>query len=162
VFAHSGKHGETLVGNNVFATMFPSETFDVSLCFSPGMFPAWSGRGGGGGGVLCQLWCRVVSVINLLHYCKVLLDYSFWIVIVVHSSLIIMLLLKLLYLILSLIIFCSIMKNSTPLHPLWPGLGVCAPPVFFETPCIYQYCFTKIPCRQCSVILCTFILHGVF
>jgi hypothetical protein len=24
VFAHSGKHGETLVGNNVAATMFPS------------------------------------------------------------------------------------------------------------------------------------------
>jgi hypothetical protein len=24
VFAHSGKHGETLVGNNVSATMFPS------------------------------------------------------------------------------------------------------------------------------------------
>jgi hypothetical protein len=24
VFAHSGKHGETLAGNNVFATMFPS------------------------------------------------------------------------------------------------------------------------------------------
>jgi hypothetical protein len=41
--------------------------------------------------------------INLLHYCKVLRDYCiFWIVIVVHSSLIIMLLLKLLYLILSL------------------------------------------------------------
>jgi hypothetical protein len=36
---------------------------------------------------------------------------------------IIMLLLKLLYLILSLILFCFIMKNSTPLHPLWPGLG---------------------------------------
>jgi hypothetical protein len=52
--------------------------------------------------------------INLLHYCKVLLDYSIWIVIVVHSSLI-MLLIKLLYLILSLIIFCFIMKNSTPL-----------------------------------------------
>jgi hypothetical protein len=52
--------------------------------------------------------------INLLHYCKVLLDYCIWIVIVVHSSLIIMLLLKLLYLILPLIIFCFIMKNSTP------------------------------------------------
>jgi hypothetical protein len=39
-----------------------------------------------------------------------------------------MLLLKLLYLILSLIIFFFIMKNSTaPLHPLWPGLG-CTPP----------------------------------
>ena len=24
VFAHSGKHGETLAGNNVSATMFPS------------------------------------------------------------------------------------------------------------------------------------------
>jgi hypothetical protein len=51
--------------------------------------------------------------INLLHYCKVLLEYSIWIVIVVHSSLIIMLLLKLLNLILSLIIFGFIMKNST-------------------------------------------------
>ena len=40
--------------------------------------------------------------------------------------LIIMLLLKLLYLILSLIIFCFIMKNTTPtpLHPLLPGLWV--------------------------------------
>ena len=48
MFAHSGKHGETLVGNNVFATMFPSETFDVSLCFSL-MFPivfAHSGKHG--------------------------------------------------------------------------------------------------------------------
>jgi hypothetical protein len=61
--------------------------------------------------------------IYLLHYCKVLLDYSFWIVIVVHSSLIIMLLLKLLNLIWSLIIFCFIMKNSTPPAPPWPGLG---------------------------------------
>jgi hypothetical protein len=100
------------------------------------MDPAWSGRGGG----LCQLWCRVVPVmcaaggalpalvpscaghvcrplINLLHYCKVLLDYCIWIVIVVHSSLIIMLLLKLLYLILPLIIFCFIMKNSTTPAP---------------------------------------------
>ena len=35
-----------------------------------------------------------------------------------------MLLLKLLYLIWSLIIFCFIMKNSTPpLHPLWQALG---------------------------------------
>jgi hypothetical protein len=41
--------------------------------------------------------------INLLDYCKLLLDYCIWIVIVVHTSLIIMLLLKLLYLILSLI-----------------------------------------------------------
>jgi hypothetical protein len=93
----------------------------VSIWFNPGMDPAWSGRGGRGGGVLCQLWCWVVSVmcarppINLLHYCKVLLDYCIWIV--VHSSLIIMLLLKLLYLILSLIIFCFIMKNSTPPAP---------------------------------------------
>ena len=46
-----------------------------------------------GGGGFCQLRCRVVSVghvcrppINLLHYCKVLLDYCIWIVIVVHSS----------------------------------------------------------------------------
>ena len=39
-----------------------------------------------------------------------------------------MLLLKLLYLTLSLIIFCFIMKNITPLHPLWPGLGGAHPP----------------------------------
>ena len=66
---------------------------------------------------------------NLLHYCKVLLDYCICIVIVVHSSLMIMLLLQLLYLILPLIMFCFIMKNSTPpLHPLWPGLGRCTPP----------------------------------
>jgi hypothetical protein len=32
VFAHSGKHGETLAGNNVSATMFPSlpRALDVS------------------------------------------------------------------------------------------------------------------------------------
>jgi hypothetical protein len=66
--------------------------------------------------------------INLLHNCKVLLDYCIWIVIVVHSSLIIMLLLKLLYLILSLIIFCFIMKNSTPpAPPLARARGVCTP-----------------------------------
>jgi hypothetical protein len=67
--------------------------------------------------------------INLLHYCKVLLDYSIWIVIVVHSSLIIMLLLKLLNLILSLIIFCFIMKNSTPpCIPLTRARGGAHPP----------------------------------
>ena len=65
--------------------------------------------------------------INLLHYCEVWFDYSIWIVIVVHSLLIIMLLLKLLNLILSLIIFCFIMKNSTPCTP-WPGLGGVHPP----------------------------------
>jgi hypothetical protein len=60
------------------------------------------GGGGGVGGALPALVpscvghvCR--SPINLLHYCKVLLDYCIWIV--VHSLLIIMLLLKLLYLI---------------------------------------------------------------
>jgi hypothetical protein len=73
----------------------------------------------GGGGALPALVPSCVGhvccpPINLLHYCKILLDYCIWIVIVVHSSLIIMLLLKLLYLILSLIIFCFIMKNSTP------------------------------------------------
>jgi hypothetical protein len=86
------------------------------------------GGGGGGGGAMPALMPSCVGhvcrpPINLLHYCKVLLDYCIWIVIVVHSLLIIMLLLKLLYLILSLIIFCFIMKNSTPVHPLWPGLG---------------------------------------
>jgi hypothetical protein len=86
----------------------------------------------GGGGALPALVPSCVGhvcrpPINLLHYCKVLLDYSIWIVIVVHIWLIIMLLLKLLYLILSLISFCFFMKNSTPLHPLWPGLGGCTP-----------------------------------
>jgi hypothetical protein len=80
------------------------------------MDPAWSDRGWGGLQALVPSCvghvCRLP--INLLHYCKVLLDYNIWIVIVVHSSLIIILLLKLLYLILSLIIFCFIMKNSTP------------------------------------------------
>ena len=84
-----------------------------------------------GRGVLCQLWCRVVSdmrAINLLYYCKVLLDYSICIVIVVYSSLIIILL-KLLYLILSLVIFCFIMKNSTPpAIPLARARGVPSPP----------------------------------
>jgi hypothetical protein len=56
----------------------------------------------GGGGALPALVPSCVShvcrpPINLLHYCKVLFDYCIWIVIVVHSSL--MLLLKLLYLI---------------------------------------------------------------
>jgi hypothetical protein len=65
-----------------------------------------------------NLWPSCVShvcrpPIDLLHYCKVLLDYC----IVVHSSLIIVLLLKLLYLILPLIIFCFIMKNSPPPPP---------------------------------------------
>ena len=73
---------------------------------SAGIDPAWSGRGRG-----CALSALLPSCvghvrhppINLLDYCKVLLDYCIWIV--VHSSLIIMLLLKLLYLILSLIFF---------------------------------------------------------
>jgi hypothetical protein len=96
----------------------------------PGMDPAWSGKGGGSAlpalvpscvGHVCR------PPINLLHYCKVLLDYYIWIVIVVHSSLIIMLLLKLLYLILSLITFCFItLPYST--HPLWSGLGGAPPP----------------------------------
>ena len=64
----------------------------------------WWGRGGC---LLCQLWCRVncVGHVRRLDYCKILLDHCIWIVIVVHSSLIIKLLLKLLYLILSLIFF---------------------------------------------------------
>ena len=53
--------------------------------------------------------------INLLDYSKVLLDHCIWIVIVVHSSLIIMLLLKLLYLILSLIFFALSWKIAPPL-----------------------------------------------
>jgi hypothetical protein len=61
--------------------------------------------------------------INLLDYCKVLLDYCIWIVIVVHSSLIIVLLLKLLYLILSLIFFALSWEIAPPLNPLWAGLG---------------------------------------
>jgi hypothetical protein len=84
------------------------------------------GGGGGGGGALPALVPSCVGhvcrrPINLLHYCKVLLDYCIRIVIAVHSSLIIMLLLKLLYLILSLIIFCFIMKNSTPCTPSGQG-----------------------------------------
>jgi hypothetical protein len=50
-----------------------------------------------------------------LDHSKVLLDHCIWIVIVVHSSLIIMLLLKLLYLILSLIFFALSWKIATPL-----------------------------------------------
>jgi hypothetical protein len=46
-------------------------------------FQRWSQHDlvGGGRGMLCQLWCRVVPVMraarpsNLLDYCKVLLDY---------------------------------------------------------------------------------------
>jgi hypothetical protein len=80
------------------------------------MDPAWSGRGGAL--VPTAELCRsCVSPAHQLLYlnCNV-----------VPSSLIIMLLLKLLYLILSF--FCFIMKNSTPLHPLWPGLGGGTPP----------------------------------
>jgi hypothetical protein len=88
----------------------------------------------GGVGVFCQLWCRVVSVTCATrHQHTAVLDHCIWTIIAVHSSLI-MLLLKLLHLILSLIYFCFIMKNSTlPLHPLWPGLGgrIPLPP----TPC---------------------------
>jgi hypothetical protein len=62
--------------------------------------------GGGGADALPALMPSCVGhvhrlPINFLDYCKVLLDYSIWIVIVVHGSLITMLLLKLLYLILS-------------------------------------------------------------
>jgi hypothetical protein len=91
----------------------------------PGMDPKWSGRGGG---ALPALMPSCVGHVrrppmNLPDYCKVLLDYCIWIVIVVHSSLIIMLLLKLLYLILSLIFFCFIMKNSSPPAPPLAGGG---------------------------------------
>jgi hypothetical protein len=87
---------------------------------NPGIDPAWSGRG-----LLCKLWCRVVSVICATRPST----FCIWIVIVVHSSLIIMLLLKLLYLILSLLFFALLWKNH-PLHPLLSGLGGCTPPPF--------------------------------
>jgi hypothetical protein len=95
------------------------------------------GGGGGGGGALPALVPSCVGhvccpPINLPHYCKVLLDYCIWIVIVVHSSLIIMLLLKLLYPILPLIIFCFIMKNSSPLHPLCRARVVHTPLVYYK------------------------------
>jgi hypothetical protein len=99
-----------------------------------GMDPAWSGRGGGGGGGgvggggggggggdLTPSYVGHVHRPPINLQVKSLLDYCIWIVIVVHSLLIIMLSLKLLYLVLSLIFFCFIIKNSTP--PPWPGLG---------------------------------------
>ena len=109
------------------------------------MDPAWSGRGVDLVPSCVGHVCR--PPINLIHYCKVLLDYSNWIVIVVHSLLIIMLLLKLLYLILSLIIFCFIMKNSTP---PWPGLGGGTPPSSKSIPAI-NIALTKLsPGSNCS------------
>jgi hypothetical protein len=117
--------------NNIIVLPFANIVYKVQhnivLYISAGIDPAWSGGGGGGGGgALPALVTSCVGhvchpPINLLHDCKVLLDYCIWIVIVVHSSLIIMLLLKLLYLILSLIIFCFIMKNSTPCTPSGQG-----------------------------------------
>jgi hypothetical protein len=87
---------------------------------------------GGGGALPALVPSCVVNVrhllINLLDYRKVLLDYCIWIAIVVHSSLIIMLLLKLLYLIVSLILFCFIMKNSNPPEPPLARARGCAPP----------------------------------
>jgi hypothetical protein len=74
-----------------------------------GMNPAWSGRG-----ELYQLWCRVQLCRSYMRHLPI--NYCIWIVIVLHNSLIIMVLLKLLHLSLSLIFFCFIMKN-TPLAP---------------------------------------------
>jgi hypothetical protein len=86
-----------------------------------GMDPAWSGRGGAMPALVPSCVGHVCRPpIKLLHYCKVLLDY--WIVSVVHSSLIIMLLLKLLYLILSLIVFALSWKIAHPLHPRARGV----------------------------------------
>jgi hypothetical protein len=130
-----------------------------------GMDPAWSGRGGAKNFfrrsthppldnffrekifpdeyvALAFRW--LYPSINLLHYYKVSLDYSIWILIVVHSSLIIMLLLKLLNLILSLIIFCFIMKNRTPPAPPWPGLGGCAPPSKSIPDCYHDITFLHV------------------
>jgi hypothetical protein len=79
--------------------------------------------GGGGrcsassGAELCRSCVPPAHQLASLHYCKILLDYCIWIVIVVHSSLIIMLLLKLLYLILPI---------TTP--PLARARGVHTPP----------------------------------
>jgi hypothetical protein len=99
-------------------------TSQLWFCFSKKGWIQHDLVGGGGGGALPALVPSCVGhvcrpPINLLHYCKVLLDYCIWIVIVVHSSLIIMLLLKLLYLILSLIFFALSWKIAPP----WPGLG---------------------------------------
>jgi hypothetical protein len=100
-----------IVKNHVFT---PSKEFHLHVN-NAGMDPAWSGMGRG---VLCQLWCRVVSVMCAVRPST----YCIWIV--VHSSLIIVLLLKLLYLILSLLFFAL----SWKITPLWPGLGGCTPP----------------------------------
>jgi hypothetical protein len=80
-----------------------------------GIDPAWSVRG-----LLCQLWCRVVSVMCAARPST----YCIWIV---HSLLIIMLLLKLLYLILSLLFFALSWKKH-PLHPSCQGLEGAPPP----------------------------------
>jgi hypothetical protein len=74
-----------------------------------GMDPAWSGVGGwfwsaSSNAELC--WSCTPPAPQLTS--QVLLDYCTWIVIVVHSLLIIMLSLKSLYLILSLIFICFI------------------------------------------------------
>jgi hypothetical protein len=92
-----------------------------------GPHAAWSGNGSAlpasSGAELCR---SCVLPTHQLAWLLQSLAWLLWIWIVVHSSLIITLLLKLLYLILSLIFSCFIMKNSTPLHHLW--LGGCAPP----------------------------------
>jgi hypothetical protein len=79
---------------------------DTSPCTNnTGIDPAWCDRG-----LLCKLWCRVVSVMCATRPST----YCIWFVIVIHSLLLIMLLLKLLYLILSLLFFDLSWKN----HPL--------------------------------------------
>jgi hypothetical protein len=141
------------------------------------MDPAWSG----GGGALPALRPSCVShvcrpPIKLLHYCKVLLDYCICIVIVVHSSLIdhhvITQISKLLYLILSLIFFCFIMKNSTQSAPplARAGWGVHPPsksiPVFLYKiniilfyKCLYIYIiFYKENCFYINIKIITLCL----
>jgi hypothetical protein len=89
-----------IVKNHVFP---PSKEIHLHVN-NTGMDPAWSGMVG----VLCQLWCWVVSVMCAARPST----YCIWIV--VHSSLIIVLLLKLLYLILSLL-FSALSWKKTPL-----------------------------------------------
>jgi hypothetical protein len=65
---------------------FYNITKSFCLLSLAGMDPAWSGRGGGGGSASSGVGHVCRPPINLLHYCKVLLDYCIWIVIVVHLS----------------------------------------------------------------------------
>jgi hypothetical protein len=99
-------YGKFECKGNTFALTWPGVAVENEtigpVIIQPGMDSAWSGRGG----VLCQLWCRVASVdvrrppINLPDCC-------IWIV--VHSSFVNMLLLKLLYFIL-----LYYMEDTTP------------------------------------------------